>query len=131
MLLFFHLSFVDLFFFFKQKTAYDMRISDWSSDVCSSDLHWRRIWPRRSGYGIDDECVGVSVRFRQRVRQRGIARRLARWAELAAALPVRAVCRAIVGHRVHRAACEQPAQLAVPDPAGGGDRKSTRLNSSH
>src|SRR3546814_2179162 len=28
------------FFFFKQKTAYEMRISDWSSDVCSSDL-WR------------------------------------------------------------------------------------------
>src|SRR3546814_1540780 len=31
------------FFFFKQKTAYEMRISDWSSDVCSSDLpHARR-----------------------------------------------------------------------------------------
>src|SRR3546814_1993088 len=29
---------VNLFFFFKQKTAYEMRISDWSSDVCSSDL---------------------------------------------------------------------------------------------
>src|SRR3546814_3334510 len=29
---------VDLFFFFKQKTAYEMRISVWSSDVCSSDL---------------------------------------------------------------------------------------------
>src|SRR3546814_5781725 len=28
-----------LFFFFTQKTAYEMRISDWSSDVCSSDLH--------------------------------------------------------------------------------------------
>src|SRR3546814_8909205 len=27
-------------FFFKQKTAYEMRISDWSSDVCSSDLHY-------------------------------------------------------------------------------------------
>src|SRR3546814_3956319 len=27
------------FFFFKQKTAYELRISDWSSDVCSSDLH--------------------------------------------------------------------------------------------
>src|SRR3546814_7892048 len=27
------------FFFFKQKTAYEVRISDWSSDVCSSDLH--------------------------------------------------------------------------------------------
>src|SRR3546814_4331344 len=32
-------SFVDVsVFFFKQKTAYEMRISDWSSDVCSSDL---------------------------------------------------------------------------------------------
>src|SRR3546814_10644977 len=29
---------VCMFFFFKQKTAYEMRISDWSSDVCSSDL---------------------------------------------------------------------------------------------
>src|SRR3546814_4529859 len=30
-----------VFFFFKQKTAYEMRISDWSSDVCSSDLYER------------------------------------------------------------------------------------------
>src|SRR3546814_1059951 len=29
----------NVFFFFKQKTAYDMRICDWSSDVCASDLH--------------------------------------------------------------------------------------------
>src|SRR3546814_6730211 len=35
-----------VFFFFKQKTAYEMRISDWSSDVCSSDL-----WERRPGRG--------------------------------------------------------------------------------
>src|SRR3546814_19896492 len=33
------------FFFFKQKTAYDMRISDWSSDVCSSDLVWNSVMP--------------------------------------------------------------------------------------
>src|SRR3546814_1085504 len=33
------------FFFFKQKTAYEMRISDWSSDVCSSDL-WTRALTR-------------------------------------------------------------------------------------
>src|SRR3546814_3500774 len=33
---------VVVFFFFKQKTAYEMRISDWSSDVCSSDL-----WDKR------------------------------------------------------------------------------------
>src|SRR3546814_3969989 len=32
------------FFFFKQKTAYEMRISDWSSDVCSSDLPQSRIF---------------------------------------------------------------------------------------
>src|SRR3546814_10559066 len=32
------LVFIMYFFFFKQKTAYEMRISDWSSDVCSSDL---------------------------------------------------------------------------------------------
>src|SRR3546814_5025152 len=32
-----------MFFFFKQKTAYDLRISDWSSDVCSSDLAPRDI----------------------------------------------------------------------------------------
>src|SRR3546814_14628589 len=34
--------FLVFFFFFKQKTAYEMRISDWSSDVCSSDLRSHR-----------------------------------------------------------------------------------------
>src|SRR3546814_2540666 len=34
-----------MFFFFKQKTAYEMRISDWSSDVCSSDLCQERPLP--------------------------------------------------------------------------------------
>src|SRR3546814_12482788 len=34
--------YIILFFFFKQKTAYEMRISDWSSDVCSSDLARRK-----------------------------------------------------------------------------------------
>src|SRR3546814_5469456 len=39
---------VEFFFFFKQKTAYEMRISDWSSDVCSSDLfELERARPRR------------------------------------------------------------------------------------
>src|SRR5213080_410639 len=35
------------FFFFKQKTAYEIPLCDWSSDVCSSDLHLRR--PARPG----------------------------------------------------------------------------------
>src|SRR3546814_5032909 len=48
------------FFFFKQKTAYEMRISDWSSDVCSSDLldgtvERRRVVPfERFGRTRDD-----------------------------------------------------------------------------
>src|SRR3546814_9467532 len=37
---------VFFFFFFKQKTAYEMRISDWSSDVCSSDLARDGLNPR-------------------------------------------------------------------------------------
>src|SRR3546814_10767820 len=43
---------VRLFFFFKQKTAYEMRISDWSSDVCSSDL---------SGQHTSASSPGVSL----------------------------------------------------------------------
>src|SRR3546814_8795384 len=36
-------------FFFKQKTAYEMRISDWSSGVCSSDLRWPGVPPPAEG----------------------------------------------------------------------------------
>src|SRR3546814_3122137 len=44
-----------LFFFFKQKTAYEMRISDWSSDVCSSDLlhHVLKLLRGRPPLGVD------------------------------------------------------------------------------
>src|SRR3546814_2092764 len=42
-MLFLLVLFFSLVFFFKQKTAYEMRISDWSSDVCSSDLLYRRL----------------------------------------------------------------------------------------
>src|SRR3546814_5113316 len=40
-------------FFFKQKTAYEMRISDWSSDVCSSDLERRQAGDRAGMIGRD------------------------------------------------------------------------------
>src|SRR3546814_18091654 len=48
-----------MFFFFKQKTAYEMRISDWSSDVCSSDLRQpaNRI-AARVGRGVGVEEIG-------------------------------------------------------------------------
>src|SRR3546814_8589560 len=52
--------FLDLFFFFfKQKTAYEMRISDWSSDVCSSDLNALGQAAGLAGIGIADDLDGL------------------------------------------------------------------------
>src|SRR3546814_5217692 len=65
------------FFFFKQKTAYEMRISDWSSDVCSSDLHTGRRpvepahvspWQRRR-----DAHAGLQIIGKQRMERGGEA----------------------------------------------------------
>src|SRR3546814_2353780 len=48
-----------MFFFFKQKTAYEMRISDWSSDVCSSDL---RLWRMNSTSSRPMQRAGETAR---------------------------------------------------------------------
>src|SRR3546814_9147242 len=53
-----------LFFFFKQMTAYEMRISDWSSDVCSSDLPVRHLRQRVEAAGVH--------RLEQQVEQFGL-----------------------------------------------------------
>src|SRR3546814_5633740 len=51
-------------FFFKHDTAYDMRISDWSSDVCSSDLLRRRTSSRRDdGLLNRDRCATNRLLF--------------------------------------------------------------------
>src|SRR3546814_2129991 len=52
---------VEYVFFFKQKTAYEMRISDWSSDVCSSDLFvQRKLYPNVDFYsGIVQRAIGI------------------------------------------------------------------------
>src|SRR3546814_12018112 len=60
-----------LVFFFKQKTAYEMRISDWSSDVCSSDL------PPREAHAVkrhilDPRAIGPRGRDDMAQRQIGI-----------------------------------------------------------
>src|SRR3546814_17174791 len=62
------------FFFFKQKTAYEMRISDWSSDVCSSDLigpHRKqsRIVFRPQGLArgpLDSDLAAIAIEDRKR-----------------------------------------------------------------
>src|SRR3546814_1408010 len=46
-------------FFFKQKTAYEMRISDWSSDVCSSDLVDAEVLPLERHVRDDDELTAA------------------------------------------------------------------------
>src|SRR3546814_9299989 len=54
------------FFFFKQKTAYEMRISDWSSDVCSSDLDAFRDHDGEAATALDrtdDELDAIHRRF--------------------------------------------------------------------
>src|SRR3546814_7737065 len=66
------------FFFFKQKTAYEMRISDWSSDVCSSDL--RRHHSKGQSLadrmrGRPDAVKAAALAVREPARERDDARR--------------------------------------------------------
>src|SRR3546814_9313386 len=134
------------FFFFKQKTAYEMRISDWSSDVCSSDLGETQEIPRR----IDESVERV-----------GLAQCLAAARRTACMLPCRMPVERIAGdreigilgqhdrelalrhrHQPARRAMDEgdrraPIALARDAPVAQAphrralDRKSTRLNSSH
>src|SRR3546814_13218237 len=64
-----------MLFFFKHKTAYELRISDWSSDVCSSDL--RRCAKSRSRNGVSSVRLAVRILSRQEI---GIAEPVAAWA---------------------------------------------------
>src|SRR3546814_6720960 len=61
------------FFFFKQKTAYEMRISDWSSDVCSSDLRVKLpfVQPARqtARLALGDAQPGAGKMLRKRRNQ--------------------------------------------------------------
>src|SRR3546814_12033827 len=57
--------YLSVFFFFKQKTAYELRISDWSSDVCSSDLRDRASRDRRG-----NEILAVDAGALERAEHR-------------------------------------------------------------
>src|SRR3546814_6511217 len=64
--MFFRVDVIFRFVFFKQKTAYEMRISDWSSDVCSSDLGTARpnCAARSDGRFSGKRCRGKGVEAR-------------------------------------------------------------------
>src|SRR3546814_1995098 len=109
-------------FFFKQKTAYDMRISDWSSDVCSSDLMDERdlgitrgnlahhVTPQLRGF----EHIGLVDRMEPLLAPH-------RHFEAHGRDP--AHLGFVIGHHI--------IALAQTLTGGAQDRKSTRLNSSH
>src|SRR3546814_9325801 len=105
-------------FFFKQKTAYEMRISDWSSDVCSSDLLVH--CPCRDlRQPVAGDRGAAARRYRRRDAD-GAGARPARGAELVGS-------DAISG----QSGGWRRADALVADRRCAEDRKSTRLNSSH
>src|SRR3546814_2366435 len=109
----------DFFVFSRQKTAYELRISDWSSDVCSSDL----VEPRAAGIvedrgddGFDSAAVAPGEpAIEDQGRLAAVDERDRRFAGRRS--------QACQNLRQHRAVAGSRNQHA--------DRKSTRLNSSH
>src|SRR3546814_5462675 len=92
-----------VFFFFKQKTAYEMRISDWSSDVCSSDLND----VERGCGGIEADIAGHDRSGRERIE------------------------RGRIGDLVDIAACREQAEEVGSIVGHGGAALSTRSNGRH
>src|SRR3546814_5758888 len=94
------------FFFFKQKTAYEMRISDWSSDVCSSDL-----LDQRDEFG--EEVGHIKCPKSVRIERSRDAPR---------------PCAVLMGVST---SLDTNGKRGSPPQLFHRDRKSTRLNSSH
>src|SRR3546814_6491353 len=88
-----------LFFFFKQKTAYEMRISDWSSDVCSSDLLLEDVVPTSTGSSrATSPNRALSPRPRPGARRRGLVDFSAVFStSFMRQFPVRAIGRSVRG----------------------------------
>src|SRR3546814_3239620 len=98
-------------FFFKQKTAYEMRISDWSSDVCSSDLTCASAPAFALGFDLfDGDVIG----------------HFNTTASIGAAIRTESQSANLLGKgNLSPTGCSGAYQTCQ------GDRKSTRLNSSH
>src|SRR3546814_9248050 len=108
--------YVIIFFFFKQKTAYEMRISDWSSDVCSSDLLRDTSSPKSD---ISDNIINSEVEKLLRNKRHAIQNGYApKWENHISVYQMEVPKEFARDFRQIRNRTAQ-------------DRKSTRLNSSH
>src|SRR3546814_18176310 len=125
---------VYLFFFFKQKTAYELRISDWSSDVCSSDLSTnpasRESLMRALGWWSQPSLRPLERRAAARrpsdLRQAAVHRELAGGHEAAVLSRANGRPRAafrLVGHALHRF---RQGEHLRPLPAHPGPRNFDR-----
>src|SRR3546814_10089775 len=113
-----------LFFFFKQKTAYEMRISDWSSDVCSSDLPLPRPegkWRIQLG-AFSNEANARRLWGRLQPRVSTLGSRQSYFVKAGSIVRLQAG---------PFASSSEAASACAAVKAKGKDRKSTRLNSSH
>src|SRR3546814_9359701 len=148
------------FFFFKQKTAYEMRISDWSSDVCSSDLR-SLIWMIRACTGAhgpraesllltvatgDDDSTGIGdIKHGERAKEPDWKRAFTLGSDLngTAINSARGSALEMLGGMCWSSKETFAKYRPILDPIIGapaaahvhsslsGDRTSTRLNSSH
>src|SRR3546814_3302852 len=113
---------MNVFFFFKQKTAYEMRISDWSSDVCSSDLFGGRI---AEELFMNQMTTGASNDFeRATAIARDIVTRYGMTSELGPMVYAENEGEVFLGRSVTKTTHMSEATMQK-------DRKSTLLNSSH
>src|SRR3546814_5730205 len=131
------MSYLCFVFFFKQKTAYEMRISDWSSDVCSSDLPASSL--AVAIYETRRRALEDSEEFFRRVSEsdlRGngdplvtLTRRVQR--DIAEKRTISQARGLFYLFRTWNAFRTGEVMQKIQVGGGNGDRKSTRLNSSH
>src|SRR3546814_9748205 len=125
-------------FFFKQKAAYERRISDWSSDVCSSDLG---LWQKIQKINSDGYFLGCHYGLEaMKKRPNGSIVNMSSMAGIggqSSFCAYSASKAAVAGWQVEFVVRQQGLlRLDLPEPHRGqhrlaADRKSTRLNSSH
>src|SRR3546814_3489964 len=121
-----------MIFFLKQKTAYEMGISDWSSDVCSSDLFGAHFPTHRKFCTVDGRAAvegDILVSVRAPVGRLNLADTTLVIGRGIAAIRSRSGHQNLLFEKLKEVFAEE-------DSMGGGtifkaDRKSTRLNSSH